>query len=146
MQFRKSVRLLLPAFVAACALVAHAEHPATCSNSTLKGDYAFTIAGNAQTPSGVVEIHGVALTQFDGEGNLTNTDHLVRNGTLPPADWRPGTGTYAVHENCTGELHIANEGSPALDLYFVIAGHGLEIRGVVSDSGANISANGLKVF
>jgi hypothetical protein len=62
-----------------------------------------------------------------------------------PVEWRPGTGTYIVHENCTGELHIINENSPQLDLYFVIAEHGLEIRGVVSDPGANISANGLKV-
>jgi hypothetical protein len=146
MQLGKKVRLLLPALVAACALAANAERQFTCSNATLKGDYAFSIAGNAQTPSGVVEIHGVALTQFDGEGNLTNTDHLVRNGTPPPIDWRPGTGTYAVHENCTGELHITNEGSPVLDLYFVIAGRGLEIPGVVSDPSANISASGLKVL
>jgi hypothetical protein len=62
MQIGKKVRLLLPALVAACALVAHAEHQFTCSASTLKGDYAFSIAGNAQTPLGVVEIHGVALT------------------------------------------------------------------------------------
>jgi hypothetical protein len=139
-------RVALPVVVMGFALSAWAsEHQTSCSNATLRGGYSFSINGGIQTPEGVLEIHGVALTHFDGEGSLSNTDHLVRNGTPPPVEWRPGTGTYMVNENCTGELHIINESSPQLDLYFVIAGQGLEIRGVVSDPGANISANGLKV-
>src|SRR5579859_4271027 len=145
-RFGTSSRLVLSVAVIGFALSAWASEPQSpCSNATLRGGYSFSISGKAQTPQGVVEINGVALTRFDGEGNLVNTDHVVRNGTLPPVEWRPGTGTYLVHENCTGELHIINESSPPLDLYFVIAEHGLEIQGVVSDPGANISANGLKV-
>jgi hypothetical protein len=124
----------------------HEERTIAFSDATLRGDYSFTINGNIQLPSGSpVEINGVALTYFDGEGGLTNTDHIVRNGMTPPVDWRAGTGSYVVHENCTGEAHITNEGSPTLDLYFVVAERGHEIRAVVSDPGANISANGLRV-
>jgi hypothetical protein len=145
-RFGKWSRVALPIVVMGSALSAWAsERQTVCSNATLRGGYSFSISGGVQTPEGALEIHGVALTRFDGEGTLSNTDHLVRYGTPPPVDWRPGTGTYIVHENCTGELHIINESSPPLDLYFVIAEQGLEIRGVVSDPGANISANGLKV-
>ena len=142
----RSISVVLSVFIFSFYLSAQAERPTPCSNATLRGSYSFSIRGDIQPPSGpAVEIHGVALTHFDGQGNVSNTDHFVRNGTPPPVDWRPGTGSYVVHENCTGEAHITNEGSPTLDLYFVIAERGHEVRGVVSDSGANISANGLRV-
>jgi hypothetical protein len=142
----KCLELAFPLVFLGLSLSAYANERTTpCSNSTIRGDYAFSINGGATTPGGVFEIHGVALTHFDGQGNLTNSDHLVRNGTPPLVDWRPGTGTYVVHENCTGELHINNEGRPTLDLYFVIANGGHELRCVVSDPGANISANGRRV-
>lgn len=138
--------VVVSAVVLAFASSAQAQHEDPCSNFTLRGEYSFTIGGDVQPPAGpVVEIHGVALTHFDGQGNIVNSDHLVRNGTPPPVDWRPGIGSYVVHENCTGEAHIYNEGSPTLDIYFVIAEGGREIRGVVSDPGANIAADGLRV-
>lgn len=137
---------VLAAVIIAYSSSAQAQHDDTCSNATLRGEYSFSIGGDVQPQAGpVVEIHGVALTHFDGQGNIVNSDHLVRNGTPPPVDWRPGTGSYVVHENCTGEAHINNEGSPTLDIYFVIAEGGREIRGVVSDPRANITADGLRV-
>lgn len=148
MSFRvnPSINVVLAAIALSIALSAQAQHEEACSNATLRGEYSFSISGDVQPPMGpAVAINGVALTHFDGQGNVVNSDHLVRNGTPPPVDWRPGTGSYVVHENCTGEAHINNEGSPTLDIYFVIAEGGREIRGVVSDTGANISANGLRV-
>jgi hypothetical protein len=145
-RIKPSVNVALPAVVLGFSLLAQAERPIPCSNASLRGDYSFSISGDIQPPADpAIEVHGVALTHFDGQGNIVNTDHLVRNGTPPPVDWRPGTGSYVVHENCTGEAHFNNEGSPTLDLYFVIAESGHEIRAVVSDSGANVSANGLRV-
>jgi hypothetical protein len=145
-RIKPSVNVILPAIVLGFSLLAQAAGPILCSNATLRGDYSFSISGDVQPPSGpAIKVHGVALTHFDGQGNIVNSDHLVRNGTPPPVDWRPGTGSYLVHENCTGEAHINTEGSPTLDLYFVIGERGHEIRAVVSDAGANISANGLRV-
>jgi hypothetical protein len=39
-----------------------------CSNSTLKGDYAFTISGQVFNPDGTSTlVNGVAITNFDGK-------------------------------------------------------------------------------
>jgi hypothetical protein len=55
-----------------------------CSNSTLKGDYAFTISGQILSPDGTSTlVNGVAITNFDGKtdaqgkGGLTQVDFVV---------------------------------------------------------------------
>src|ERR1700745_1806921 len=54
-----------------------------CSNSTLKGDYAFTLSGQILGPNGTSTlVNGVAITNFDGKGGLTQVDFVVTN---PPA-------------------------------------------------------------
>src|SRR6267143_3792851 len=72
-----------------------------CSNSTLKGDYAFTISGQIFNPDGTfTQINGVAMTNFDGktdahcEGGLTQVDFIVSNPPLagPPSPTDPSTG------------------------------------------------------
>ena len=65
---------------------------AQCSNSTLQGTYAFTVHGqsiavaadgSSFTSTGLID--GVGSIDFDGQGNLTQSDYIVKNGT-------PGTG------------------------------------------------------
>src|SRR5271169_6064976 len=42
-----------------------------CTNSTLRGDYAFTVSGQILNSDGTTTTRrGVALTHFDGSGNL----------------------------------------------------------------------------
>ena len=84
----------------------------SCSNRTLRGDYAFHIEGafvDAPTP---LLLRGVAMTRFDGKGHLSQVDHVVFNGMVPPIDWTPATGTYRVNADCTGEAEIIIPGSP----------------------------------
>jgi hypothetical protein len=107
-----------------------------CSNRTLQGDYAFAIEG--------AQVRGVAMTHFDGEGNLTQVDHVVINGVPPAVEWRLGTGSYTVNSDCTGSAQINNVGAPPLDLRFVIAAQGKEIRTVVNNHGALASSFGVK--
>ena len=88
-----------------------------CSNSTLKGDYAFTVSGQIFLPSGViVQREGIAMTHFDGEGNLTQIDYVLSDPSAPPPPGVPPldalkfqtneTGTYSVRADCTGTFTI----------------------------------------
>jgi hypothetical protein len=85
-------------------------------------------------------------TNAEGEGSLTQVDHVVHNGTTPPpppADqWRPGNGPYKVNPDCTGWMTITSEGAPApLTLYFVIGDNGNTIHTVVSNPNINITSS-----
>ncbi len=122
------------------ALPAWAQESAPCSNRTLHGDYAFSIAGDA-TP---IPTRGVAMAHFDGQGNFTQVDHVVVNGIPPAVDWRAGTGIYTVNADCTGNAIITIEGRPPMPLYFVIVGQGAEIRTVVSLPGTASTSVGTK--
>jgi hypothetical protein len=123
--------------------LAHAGDLTTCSNATLNGNYAFTISGQILAPPPAAgPVDGVALTHFDGNGNMNQVDHVVHNGVLPVEAWRPAIGPYQVYSDCTGWFIISPkpadpaDGGPELRLYFVIADNGRLIRTVVSGSPA----------
>jgi hypothetical protein len=146
-----------------------------CSNATLHGDYAFRISGEIfvpnisttpPTPTTVVMAYrdGVAMTHFDGQGNLSQEDFLMGNG-LPPSQQVPPpdpkyvdpvngfstgeTGTYEVHPDCTGSATIkfppplGMESGNVITLMFVIANGGRTLHTVVSSL---TLFNGHKVF
>ncbi len=116
------------------------EHP-PCSNATLRGDYAFTITGQILAPAPAAgAVSGVALTHFDGDGNMAQVDHVVHNGVTPVEAWRPGSGPYHINDDCTGWMTItahptdASDGGPDLQVYFVVGDNGNDIKTVVSGS------------
>lgn len=122
------------------------QRPA-CSNATLKGAYAFDIEGvfvDAPTP---LPLRGVAVTQFDGAGNLTQVDHVVFNGTPPPVDWTRGTGWYDINADCTGQMVIEIPGSPfsPVTLRLSVGANGTHINTVVSKAGYVVNSTGTKV-
>src|SRR5258708_40118570 len=95
-----------------------------CSNATLKGDYAFTILGDALNSNGTTSVtKGIAMTNFDGAGKLTQVDFVVNDGKPSPGDgdsmtgfhFQAGeTGTCKVNPDCTGSAEInLNEPAPA---------------------------------
>lgn len=105
----------------------------TCSNRTLRGDYGFSIDGTilAGTPNAFL-LRGVAMTSFDGHGNLSQVDFTTRNGAPVAPDWRSSVGTYEVNADCTGTAQIVqSDGSPTLNLRLVVVGRGREIRTTV---------------
>jgi hypothetical protein len=84
-----------------------------CSNADLKGDYGFTISGETLNSNEVTYTHGIAMTNFDGKGNLTQADFVTFNGILAPGVTDPDTGfntaesgTYHVNSDCTGRAEI----------------------------------------
>ena len=105
----------------------------TCSNRTLRGDYGFSIDGTilAGTPNAIL-LRGVAMTRFDGHGNLSQVDFATRNGVPISSDWRPATGAYEVNADCTGTAQIIPaDGSPTLNLRLVVVDRGREVRTIV---------------
>jgi hypothetical protein len=112
MKFRISLILLVIALAASSAVTAHARE---CTNSTIKGDYAFTIHRQILTPGGPLLVDGIAKTTFDGDGKLTQVAAVAINGNIPLI-WSPSTGTYTVNSDCTSarlgsERTLSNTGS-----------------------------------
>jgi hypothetical protein len=104
-------RFAAPAFVFAGPALAQsaATQNLSCSNGTLAGTYAFQLTGQILAPAAAIgSVAGVALTVFDGYGNLSQVDNVVHNGAAPIEDWRPATGTYTVNANCTGTFTGSN--------------------------------------
>jgi hypothetical protein len=104
-----------------------------CTNATLQGNYGFAVSGMRPTgPGGPVEmIVGTAMTNFDGNGNLTQTDNIHGSIDGFPTPDRPGTGKYSINANCTGTMTLTPAGSPTLTLRIVVVDNGNEVRGVV---------------
>ena len=108
----------------------------TCSNRTLRGHYGFTIEGVASLGSQVGVLRGVAMTHFDGEGHLSQVDHVVVNGAPPLTEWNPGSGTYTINPDCTGTATINfPDGRSSVQLSLVVAREGREIHTVVNNPG-----------
>ena len=126
-----------------------------CKNATLEGDYAFTVSGQIFVPGPnnttiVVQRDGVAMTHFDGMGNLSQVDYVLSSPNaapppgVPPTDRVTGfhtdeTGTYTVNPDCTGTFTIRNPDflntiipGAVITVKFVLSDHGRRIHTIVS--------------
>jgi hypothetical protein len=109
-----------------------------CSNRTLSGDYACSIQGfllNAPVPGAPPQATfvGVTMNHYDGQGNASWLEHVVFNGSPFNQGWAPASGTYTVNPDCTGTAVVTTPNSPVpLNLYFVIADNGKELREVLN--------------
>ncbi len=144
MKFRILCFLLTLVVVGSQSSMAHAS---ACSNSTIRGSYAFTIHGTLFLPDGsTLVVNGIDKVTFDGNGNFTQIDAVATNGRLDAPGWRPGTGTYSVNADCTGTQSIVVPGLPDLHLQFIVAQSGNTIHQVVIDPGFATTAEGERVI
>lgn len=139
MRFRVSLVLLVLGMMASQGVTAHASN---CSNSTIKGTYAFTIHGQIFLNNGAppLVVDGIAQTTFDGHGNLAQVDAVATNGAMAPG-WRPGTGPYTVNSDCTGTMTLNVEGMAPLHLQILVAQSGKTIHAVVIDPGFGVTSD-----
>ena len=140
-----SLMMICGSLLAAPSIWGQSDDGGVCSNLTLRGDYGFTIEAVALAGPFAGPWRGVALTHFDGKGNLTQVDHVVQNGVSPSVDWRPATGTYTVNPNCTGSAQILLQGGPTVNLRFVLVNNGKEIRTVVTGFPGASTSTGVRV-
>lgn len=142
MKLRNFRFLLISALLVLLPLMSNAG---TCSDSTIRGTYAFTVHGTIFLPNGsTLIIDGIAKETFDGRGNETQVDAVADNGVLPPG-WTPGSGTYTVSPDCTGTQTIVRSGQPDLHLQFIVAQGGNTIHQVVINPGAAVTAEGERI-
>ena len=142
MKFRILLFLLTLVAVGSQSSTAHAS---ACSNSTIRGSYAFTIHGQVFLPDGsTLLIDGLAKTTFDGKGNLTQLDAIAANGNVAPG-WASNTGTYSVNPDCTGTATITNGSQPPVHLQIIVAQSGNTIHDMVIDPGFATTAEGERV-
>jgi hypothetical protein len=116
---------------------AQTDSPA-CNDKLIRGNYGFTIQGDKLSGAGPVGPQvGVAMTEFDGNGGLSQIDTVTINGIVV-ADFThtPATGTYTVNSNCTGTFTINfTDGRPPVVANFVVVEGGSEIDSVVISAG-----------
>jgi|SRR5579863_6370107 len=109
-----------------------------CNNELIRGNYGFTVQGTklgGLGPTG--QQVGVAMTEFDGRGGLTQTDTVTIDGKVVADFTHPiAKGTYSVSPNCTGTFTIVfTDGRPPVTTAFVVVWGGLEIDTVVTTAG-----------
>ena len=135
-------------FLLAIALIVSSpltSHASACSNSTIRGSYAYTIHGQVFLPNGpTLLINGLARTTFDGEGNLTELDAISANGNVAPG-WVSNTGTYSVNPDCTGTITVTNGNQPLVHLQMIVAQSGNTIHEMLIDPGFATSADGERI-
>ena len=134
---KRSMWVLAAAGVFAASAFAQTNSP-VCNNELIRGNYGFTIQGTklgGLGPTGAQA--GVAMTEFDGNGGLTQIDTVTIDGKVV-ADFThtPATGSYIVYPNCTGTFTIDfTDGRPTVTTAFVVVFDGMEIDTVVVTAG-----------
>jgi hypothetical protein len=109
-----------------------------CSNRTLNGSYGFVLDGT-DLRSGF-PFRGVVMQTYDGKGGITQVDHVVFNGTPPPAEWAYGVGTYTVNSDCTGAAVLYTL-LQSFQFHFVIVDNGKQIKQVVDANAVTAVGN-----
>lgn len=105
---------------------------APCSNRTIQGDYGFNIEGTVLADRAPALLRGVAMTHFDGQGNLTQVDFATLNGVPYGDDWRSASGKYEIKRDCTGAAVISpDDGAPSLSLRLVVVDGGRQVFTIV---------------
>jgi hypothetical protein len=110
------------------------DGPWTCSNRMVKGQYGFTLQGTKLGgPAPIGPQVGVAMANFDGDGNLAQVDTVTINGEEVSNFTHPAArGTYTVNSDCTGTFTIDfTDGRPPVVTNFVVVDDGREIDTVV---------------
>jgi hypothetical protein len=134
-------------------------HRLTCNNRTLEGAYAVSITGTRPAPVilpifqgvpvGTIEqVTGVFILVFDGDGEVTLTNHVTVKGALsglfPVFPENPTSGTYTINEDCTGSFTGAPP-APMLNNFMISSGGDEFHTIVVAPQQVMISGVGKKV-
>jgi hypothetical protein len=142
MKFRISLILPLMVLVASSGAMAGSRE---CTDSTIKGSYAFTIHGQILMPGGPLLVDGIAKTTFDGNGELTQVSAVAINGNIPLI-WSPSSGTYTVNSDCTGTMTLVSTGQPTLHLAILVSQSGNHIHTVITDRGFAATSDAERIW
>ncbi len=122
----------------ASALGSAQSNSPACNNKLITGNYGFNVQGTKLGGAGYTgQQVGVAMTQFDGVGALSQIDTITIAGeVVSDFTHTPATGTYTVNSDCTGTFTINfTDGRPPITANFVVVDGGAEIDTVVTSAG-----------
>ena len=136
--------LIITMALIAAAANARADERDGCTNQTIRGTFGFSVSGTIRGVGGTPDqlLVGVATTEFDGAGNLTQVEniHLSLCGTFND---RPGFGTYQLNPDCSAIMTVSRPPAPMLTQRIVVVDNGNEVRTAVMDPPTNmVTSNG----
>jgi hypothetical protein len=135
----KIFTLAVLALVALASGYAQSNSP-SCNDKIIAGNYGFTVQGTKLVGPGPTGPQvGVAMTEFDGMGALSQIDTITIGGEVVSDFTHPvAKGTYTVNSDCTGTFTINfTDGRPPITANFVVVDGGNEIDTVVTSAGGN---------
>jgi hypothetical protein len=100
---------------------ASALAPKSCSNATLRGDYAATLTGTVNN----LPFAALNLVNGDGNGNITGEGTIVYNGSVIPSSF---TATYSINADCSGSFSSSSGTTENI----VISRDGSEVQIIVT--------------
>ena len=122
-----------------------------CSNSSLRGTFAYTSTGTVTSPPALAgPIAEVGTQYFDGNGGTTGAATLSANGTVYQLTI---TGTYTVNSDCTGTFTLmvtfppsSGVGTVPVPAFFVIDNNGSEFQAIETTTGFVITRIGRSLY
>ena len=116
-----------------------------CSNSIIKGTFAFTASGSVTSPPALAgAIAEIGTQTFDGAGGTTGTATLSSNGNIIPVTW---IGTYTVNPDCTGTYTLLiSPFGVTVRSSFVVGNNGTEFLAIETEPGFIILRTGRRQF
>jgi hypothetical protein len=110
--------------------VAHAQQG--CSASSLSVPYSYNVSGTLYDNAGNVYAYGdVGILIPDGNGNLTGSDTVSKDGTI---GHRTLTGTFTVNGNCSGSAKLQFSDGSATSMDLVLGNGGKAINFIDTDN------------
>jgi hypothetical protein len=106
-----------------------------CSEATLKGTYGIQMGGTRPSgppPAPTETVIGIVLRIYDGLGGFTQLDNIKGSITGIPGQPRPGSGTYQVNADCTGETQFDPGNGVLIEERLVIVDRGREAFSIVA--------------
>ena len=120
-----------------------------CSNASLEGTFAYTVAGSVLAPPQFAGLFAsVGAQTFDGNGGTTATATVSLSGNILKVTI---TGTYTVNPDCTGSmtLNISSQNPPVSltnHAFFVIEDSLAGFRAIQTDQGVVVSGTARRQF
>jgi hypothetical protein len=116
-----------------------------CTNATLLGTFAYTVAGSITAPPALAGPFASVGTQtFDGRGGFTAVATVSQSGMIIPVTIK---GTYAVNPDCTGTFTgVISPVGITSHIFFVIDDAGAGFQALQIDSGVVVSGVARRQF
>jgi len=115
-----------------------------CSNTSIKGTFAFRGTGSVFDPAATVLLSVLFAQTFDGNGGLTATGFQSHNGNILQVTQ---TGSYTVNPDCTGTYTaMVFPMGLTVHFFFVVTDSGNELQVLSTDPHTLISGPARRLF